>query len=340
MKRYQGEALPERARIAVIANDALGNFVAATPLLQMLKARCPGCELHYYGGTRTAELQDASDLIDRSLRLHGTPPRESAFDVLARTQTGGYHLVVNLESTVLAKAFVAIACSAGSYAVGPAVGADGRGELAYADDDRGRLAADKGWMAPDVRERYPFLQSGFIGEIFCRLAYLDGPIPGYRVPIEPVEEPIPTVLVATAASLPEKLWPIENWRTILERLKANGISVGLVGAAPSEQRRYWKGEGGEEELVSGGLAEDLRGRWALPQVAGALSQAKVVLTIDNGKLHLATAAGVPVIGLFRHGIHRLWAPPSNTLTVLTAGEDRTVADIEVDKVWEALERAL
>src|SRR5512133_3926956 len=98
MKRYQGEALPDGARIAVVANDALGNFVAATPLLQMLRARWPRCEIHYYGGTRTAELQDVSDLIDRSLRLHGTSPRESAFDVLARTQTGGYHLLVNLES--------------------------------------------------------------------------------------------------------------------------------------------------------------------------------------------------------------------------------------------------
>ncbi len=65
-----------------------------------------------------------------------------------------------------------------------------------------------------------------------------------------------------------------------------------------------------------------------------------MLTIDNGILHLAVASGTPTVGLFRHGIHRLWAPPSPSLTVLTPGEGQNVAGIAVQTVQEALERAL
>jgi ADP-heptose:LPS heptosyltransferase len=65
-----------------------------------------------------------------------------------------------------------------------------------------------------------------------------------------------------------------------------------------------------------------------------------VITIDNGILHLAAATGTPTVGLFRHGIHRLWAPPFANLTVLTPGEKKAVAEIPVQVVQEAIFHAL
>ena len=44
-------------------------------------------------------------------------------------------------------------------------------------------------------------QSGFIGEIFCRLAYLEGPIPSYRIPSAEPPIEVPPLLIATSASL-------------------------------------------------------------------------------------------------------------------------------------------
>jgi len=78
----------------------------------------------------------------------------------------------------------------------------------------------------------------------------------------------------------------------------------------------------------------------LPAVAGALARAKAVLTLDNGILHMAAAAGAPTVGLFRHGIHRLWAPPVAGLTVLTAGEGKPVSEIQPERVIEAVRLAL
>jgi ADP-heptose:LPS heptosyltransferase len=335
MKRYRGEELPQSPRIAVIANDALGNFVAATPLLQMLQFKWLPRQLTYIGGARTAELQNHSDLFDESVILHGESFRESAKIV----NEVPYDLVVNMEQQPIARACAALLVAPDGYVVGPCFNSDGRGDLPFADDEVGRLAQDKNWLAEDTPQRYSFLQSGFIGEIFCRLCYLEGPVPTYKVPSADPKRVVPDVLIATAASLPEKLWPIHKWEAVIKVMISQGIKVGLLGAKPSEQGKHWKGADEEAKLLDLGI-EDLRGQFTLPQVVGALEQARAVLTIDNGILHLAAAAGTQTVGLFRHGIHRLWAPPFANLQVLTPGEGGEVAEIEVSKVQEALNRVL
>ena len=336
MKRYRGEELPPNPRIAVIANDALGNFVAATPLLQMLRFKWEPCFIAYFGGTRTQELQEASDLFDQSQSLHGRAFRESCHYGLSHP---AFDLVVNCEQQPVARAFASLLCEDESFVVGPSLNSDGRGELPYAEDEVGDLARDKDWLAEDTAQRYSFLDSGFIGEIFCRLCYLDGPIPTYKVPTADPEPDIPDVLIATAASLPEKLWPIGKWLDMVTELRKERATIGLLGAKPSDQGKHWLGASEEEKLINAGV-QDLRGKFTLPQVVGAIERARAVLTIDNGILHLAAAAGTPTVGLFRHGIHRLWAPPFANLTVLTAGEGREVSDIEPFTVLEAIRRAL
>ena len=334
MRRYQGEALAARPRLAVIANDALGNFVVVTPLLTALRSRHDPVCLDFYGGIRTQELQDASPLIDYSYPLHNSEPQAAEVAAATRLSLGEYDLVVNVESGDQAKSFAGRLAEEDCFVVGPCRGQDG--DLPFADDAVGRLATDPFWTAADLTTRYPMLETGFIGEIFCRLAYLKGTIPPYDVPLADPGRPIPDVLIATAASLPDKLWPAEKWIDVLELLNHSGVSAGLLGAKPENQRRFWKGDDAEETILESGFVQDLRGEFTLPQVVGALARAKRVLTIDNGILHLAVAARTPVVGLFRFGIHRLWAPPFPNLTVLTPDEGRPVSSIDVGTVWEAI----
>ena len=332
MTRYQGEPLPTAPRIAVFANDALGNYVVSTPLLSMLRARYPQGALHLFSGTRTLEFWARDKRLDNGHALFGSSPYETARVIGARE----YDLVVNMEWTPWAKAASAIAAGPSTFVVGPCLDGEGRGDLRFQDDERGALWADQEWVSPEITRRYPFLNTGFIGEIFCRLAYLEGEIPRYELPVEDVDATVPDVLIATSASLPEKLWPTEKWVAAMEALRKSGKSIGLLGAKPAAQTKFWKGNETESTLVESGLVEDLRGQFTLPQVVGALAAARQVLTLDNGILHLAAATQTPAVGLFRHGIHRLWAPPAPNVTVLTPGEDRIVAEIEVETVREAL----
>lgn len=339
MRRYEGGELPPGPRIAVVTNDALGNYVVATPLLQMLRERHKPSVLHYYGGDRTEELWQRDETIDWGYSLFGSDPHHAVLNSFVETNAEPYDLVVNIENQAWAKCFAAAIGGFNTFVCGPCLGADGRADLPFEANERGLLWADEEWIAEDITARYSFLKSGFIGEILCRLSYLDGDVPPYSVPATQPSIAIPDILIATAASLPEKLWPEDKWTAILYELSKKH-SIGLLGAKATAQSRFWKGGSTEDTLVEKRLVQDLRGKLSLPEVVGALSKSRAVLTIDNGILHLAVSTGVPTIGLFRHGIHRLWAPPYPNLTVLTPGADKSVSEIGLDAVREALERAI
>jgi ADP-heptose:LPS heptosyltransferase len=334
MKRYAGEELPASPRIAVVTNDALGNFAAATPLMQMLAARFSPVALDYFGGTRVAELAEASDLINRAPCLFGLPPRS-----FSESLPEPYDLVVNIERTAWGRCATALLTGETGYACGPCIDDEGRRDLPFPRDARGELWADQEWIADDITSRYPFLDSGFIGEMVCRLVYLEGPVPAYRLPREAPDIAVPEVLISVTASLPEKLWPIDRWIALVHDLRDRDLSVGLVGAKPVHQASYWEGSDFEANVIEAGV-EDLRGLLTMPQVVGAIERARLVVSIDNGIVHFACATDTAVIGLYRHGIHRLWAPPSANVRIVEPGSGGRVEEIPTASVWRHIDEAL
>jgi ADP-heptose:LPS heptosyltransferase len=111
--------------------------------------------------------------------------------------------------------------------------------------------------------------------------------------------------------------------------------VGLIGAAPTAQKAHWLGSDAEDEVVRRGLAIDMRGALRLPQVVDCMSRARLVLTLDNGIMHLAATTKVPVVALFRHGIHRLWKPSWGTVEAVVADPQQPVSTISVERVLHA-----
>ena len=333
MKRFLGDGLPEQPRLAVIANDAIGNFVVATPLLQMLRRTYPTGTIHFFGGSRTRELQQPSDLFDDQFELHGPSFWETASLLAARA--GTYDLTINFERTALAKVATATFGAEG-FVCGPCVGPGGRGDLDYPSDARGDLWRDEAWISEDITSRYDFLTSGFMGEILARLAYLEGPVPRYRVPSQEPSMEVPDILFSASASLPDKIWPEEKWVDLISTIQRSGRTMGLIGAPPKVGSEHWKGGGIEDAIIGTGAVVDLRGRLSLSEVVGALARCKQVFTLDNGILHLACATDTRTIGLFRYGIHRLWAPPVSNLHVLVPEPHQIVADISVSACVEAL----
>lgn len=93
----------------------------------------------------------------------------------------------------------------------------------------------------------------------------------------------------------------------------------------------------EDVLARIGNVVDLRGVLSLPQVVGALQSADLVVSIDNGILHLAAAGDTKCVGLYRHGYDRLWAPPAPKLKVVTPEAKRHVSAITVSTVLDAAE---
>jgi len=343
MERYRGQPLPPAPRIALVVNDALGNFAIATPLARAMKRLHPECTLDYYGGTRTAELEAASvgsgRLYDWRCDALGASPAAVLDAARQRMErNGAYHLVLNLEASEFHRVLAAVLGEEG-FVCGPCLTPDGRGLWEYPDDERGDLWRDRNWASNDLAERYSFLETGFIAEVFLRLAYVP-PLPGAEWPggvpkyLLPAAEPpvsTPPVLISTGATLPEKTWPVERWAELLRDLPQ---PCGLLGAPPKRQERFYHSAGSEERLVSEGLVQDLRGRLTLPEVVGAISKADLIVTVDNGILHFAAAFDRPTVGLYRREVVRLWAPPNPNLVALSS--EMGVAEIPTAEVRAAV----
>lgn len=343
MERYRGQPLPPAPRIAMVVNDALGNFAIATPLARAMKTLHSGCTLDYYGGARTAELEEASvgasGLYDWRCNALGSSPARLFESARRRmNENGPYHLVLNLEAGELHRVLAAVLGNQG-FVCGPCLAPDGRGTWEYPDDERGDLWRDRNWASGDLASRYSFLETDFIAEVFLRLAYVPplpeaewpGGVPKYSLPAAEPPMPTPPILISTGASLPEKTWPVERWAELLKELPQ---PCGLLGAPPKRQERFYHSAASEERLVTEGLVQDLRGKLTLPEVVGAVAKADLIVTVDNGILHFAAAFDRPTVGLYRREVIKLWAPPNPHLVALSSKDG--VAAIPLNEVRAAV----
>jgi ADP-heptose:LPS heptosyltransferase len=108
------------------------------------------------------------------------------------------------------------------------------------------------------------------------------------------------------------------------------------------------GSGAERDLCASALPPggvNLAGRTTVGRLGALLARVSLVLANDSGPLHLAVAAGAPVVGLFRPGERVRWGGYRGRFRALWkegegAAEGRTLARITVDEVVEAAEDLL
>jgi heptosyltransferase-3 len=321
MERFTDQPLRPRPHLGVVFYDSIGDFVVATPLLRGLAEKYRDCVIDYFGGERTRELEEATPLVADRFSLFGAPGafRRLPEYIAARASTAGpYDLVVNCEAHPAARLATTLLDPA--YVVGPAYTADLRGDLGHAATRVDALHAEA-WNAADLVDRYPdVLRTQYIGEILCRLARVDTAFERTEVPVADPGGDVPDVLIATGANRSAKLWPAPFWHQVVDWCASQHLTVGLLGAAPAHQARYYHSVGVEGSLLATSALVDLRGSYSLPAVAGALRRSRACVTIDNGIMHLAAAVGVPTVAIFGGSPWRLWAPRSPRVQVLLPAE--------------------
>lgn len=92
------------------------------------------------------------------------------------------------------------------------------------------------------------------------------------------------------ASRAEKLWPLDHWAAIGQRLRAQGWQVAVMWGSPEEQR------------LAQAIADKCQGVvppfLTVAQAADTLAQAELVVGLDTGMSHLAAAHGRPTVGIY------------------------------------------
>ena len=314
-RRYGGEPLGDRPRLAIIGSNRLGNFVVTTPLLRGIRKRWPGATVDFLGSPATAELEAACPWIDWRadvFPLDGSSPDASSLDappapVAARiADAGPYDLAINCngfdrEATTLAGRL-------GARFVAGASGAP----ISCGDHPYQRMVLEDDWTTREFLARHgAWLTSNYIGELFCRMAFIETDF--FRIEIEGRTPgfPVPDVLIHPSSTRDAKLWPSDRWLAVLDACAGRGLSVGLVGAPAARAEPATDGtlashavpEGPqdpgriERAIATHPAVEDLRGRTSPLELAGAFQAARACLSVDSGPLHVAAAVGCPTVAI-------------------------------------------
>lgn len=93
------------------------------------------------------------------------------------------------------------------------------------------------------------------------------------------------VSIAVGTSDPRKTVEPEFWRTVAERLIANGKRIAFIG-------------GPRDPAIEVSGAQDFVGKKSLAESIDLIAQSRVHLAADTGAGHVAAAYGVPVVSLF------------------------------------------
>ena len=130
------------------------------------------------------------------------------------------------------------------------------------------------------------------------------------------------VVLLPGAGRPEKMWPVEHFRALAQRLGDRALAV-------------W-GPGEEERARAIGCR--MAPKTSLRELAKLLKTASVVIGGDTGPLHLADALGTKVVGLYGPTNPRRNGPYSQLHRCISTYETtRRMDAIEVDDVMAMIE---
>ncbi|MDX2273118.1 MAG: glycosyltransferase family 9 protein [Cyanobacteriota bacterium] len=319
MQRFANQPLRPQPHIAVFSSTKVGNFVVTIPLLRGIKEKYPGCVLDFFGSEITHDFEVHSPYIDWCFPLYSK--RSDFLEALSNSfkqrveQAGVYDLAINCDEFSELN-LVAVTAIRPLYIAGAGLTLDFRGKLHSGDDLTQKMLKDDDWNSPEFLRRYQgLLTSNYIGEIFCRLAYVETDFFRLELPSQEPDCQVPDILVHITTTRPAKMWRPDYWQVVVAWCEQQGLTVGLIGSAPTLQQSLYHAGSSEEELLAQSQMVDLRGKTSLIQLAGILKRAKACVSVDAGPLHIAAAVGCPTIGIFGNDadgdgaspIH-LWAP--------------------------------
>ncbi|ELS01370.1 ADP-heptose:LPS heptosyltransferase [Xenococcus sp. PCC 7305] len=319
MEIFSNQSLRSNTHIAIFSSTKVGNFVVTTPLLRGLKEKYPNSIIDFFGSEITKDFEVQSSYVDWRFSLYTDSLNflESLAQAVRQRReiAGDYDLAINCDEFSEINLVIVTAIRP-KYIVGGALSPDFRIKLDASHDPVQKVLADSNWNSPAFLERHrDILTSNYIGEIFCRIAYVETDFFKLELPSKLPKFKVPDILISVTATRSAKMWPVSYWKEVINWCEQQGLTVGLVGNNPKIQQALYYSGNVEDDLLNQTSLIDLRGRTSLVELAGAFRQARACIAVDSGPLHIAAAVGCPTVAIFGnddngHGASpiRLWAP--------------------------------
>jgi lipopolysaccharide heptosyltransferase II len=288
--------------ILIVRFSSMGDLLLTTPLLRAIRTRYPGCRITFVVREDHADTLRHNPRIDRLITWRrGSPLRPLVRQLRSETFTHRLDLHGSLRSRLL------------RWLVG------GK----WSGYPKRRL---RRWLLIFSRRRL----GGALGHVADRFfeaarelgIHPDGGPPEFFVSAESERAAIDfiaahgvgrdrgLVAIAPGAAHATKRWPVEHWEALVLRLRSRADVLILGGPAEAALGEHLA-------TVGGPTVVSAAGKFSLVGSAALLRRAKVLAVGDTGLLHLATAVGTPVVGLYGPGVAELgFFPYQAAATVL------------------------
>jgi ADP-heptose:LPS heptosyltransferase len=128
-----------------------------------------------------------------------------------------------------------------------------------------------------------------------------------------VRAPFTVIHAGTARA--EKYWLPQRWAEVAAELAADGRQVVLTGSADAVEQTHL-------QAIKSTLARpcvDLSGKTNLVELAAIVSEAALFCGVDTAAMHLADAAGIPIVALFGPTNPFHWRPRNANAIILRSG---------------------
>jgi ADP-heptose:LPS heptosyltransferase len=149
----------------------------------------------------------------------------------------------------------------------------------------------------------------------------------------------PWLVLGPTANWQPKVWPAARFVALAAALTAPGAAlagarIAILGGPGAAERAM-----AEPVLAALPGAVDLVGSLSLPEVAAVLRRAALYVGNDSGLMHLAAAAGAPVVGLFGQSDAREYGPCGPRARAVSADGEPFRTTMEALPVARVLEAA-
>ena len=314
-------------KILLIRIDHLGDALLLRPVLLALRRSQPKLQIHLLTTLENRPVFQLDSFIDRviSLPVHWFQKNVSFLNVLVsycklilKMRSEHYDAVIDFRGDVRVNLLMVFA--------GIPI------RLGYGDTGGGWMLTHE--RLKDEKDHQVILNQ----KILCDWIRVDDNLMNLPVsyPVDTVSklnEQIskvvkwPYAVVHMGAGNPLKEWPVDCFKTLLEKVCLSGLVKVFFLVGSSEERKRTTMSFSENII-------DLRGRTDLHELACLLDGALVFIGNDSGPAHIAAAQGIPVIVLASSTNDiQVWHPWTKKLSIFSAPQGETIS---VEKVAAGL----
>ena len=328
--------------ILLIKLRYLGDVVLCTPLLPLVRKRFPEAKITFLVNPGASEVLDGNPYLDEVWEV----PRQSWWQQLRFIQQvrgRDFDVVIDLTDGDRS-AFLA-------WASGAPV------RLGYNREQRwrGKLYSQVLPSAYATMHMVDYHQQALVAlgihesvgepEVFVRSEVSQ---PGKDLLSQILSNGERIVLLHSTARYDNKVWPLERFAEVADRLSEQGMRVVLIGSTQDIQM------GQQIQNLTTHKPENLMGKTSLSQLTALMKRSQLLIGNDGGPMHMAAAVGCLVLGLFGPTDPAVWGPRASTAKVIykglnceecfhagcIRGEESCMRQITVEEVCQAAQAML